>query len=250
MSSQNTPRTELIKQIQLSLGEGMVDVELDLNHINLAITVGIEKLRQRSDGSMIEKDIFLHITRNVQEYTLPDEVQEVRRLYRRSVGPTTNGGINFDPMAGMAYDALLLQPGQSGGLATWDMFNQYLETVERVFASQFNFVWDVDTHILRIIKRPIADEDVMVRVYSRKSEDTIITDPYTRPWLRSYAIAQAMLYLGQARGKYPSGFPGPNGSVVFNGEQLIQQAQVEIEKLELELFNIITGSEGYSFIVG
>lgn len=250
MSSQNTPRSQLQKELELSLGAGLVDVELDPDHYNLAITVGIEKLRQQSDGSMIEKDIFLHITRNVQEYTLPAEVQEVRRLYRRGVGPYTNGGINFDPMAGMAYDALLLQPGQSGGLATWDLFNGYLETVERVFASQYNFVWDVDTHILRIIRRPTADEDVLVRVYSRRSEDTIITDPYMRPWLRSYSLAMCMMYLGQARSKFPGGFPGPNGNIVFNGEQLIQLATTEIEKLETQLMNIVTGSDGYSFIIG
>lgn len=250
MSSQVTPRTQLQKEISLQLGAGMVDVELDPAHYNLAITVGIEKLRQQSDGAMIEKDIFLHVTRNVQEYTLPAEVQEVRRLYRRGVGPYTNGGVNFDPMAGMAYDALLLQPGSSGGIATWDFFNGYLKTVELVFASQYNFVWDVDNHNLRLIKRPTADEDVLVRVYAKRSEDIIITDPYTGPWLRSYATAMCMLYLGQARGKFPSGFPGPNGNIVYNGEQLIQLAKEEIEKLEKEMMNNITGSDGYGFIIG
>ena len=98
MSSQVTPRILLTKQIELLLGSQMVEVELDLEHLNLAITVGIQKLRQQSDGANLEKDIFLHITRDIVEYTLPDEVQEVRRLYRRGVGAYTNGGINFDPV--------------------------------------------------------------------------------------------------------------------------------------------------------
>lgn len=250
MSSQITPRSEMIQQLKISLGQGMVDVELDPAAYNLAIDVSIEKLRQQSDGSMIEQDIFLHVTRNVQEYTLPAEVQNVRRLYRRGVGAYTNGGVNFDPTVGMAYDAMFLQGGRTGGLATWDMYNGYLETVERLFASQYNFVWDVNTHTLRLIKRPSADEDVLVRVYSKRSEDTIITDPYMRPWVRSHALAMCMMYLGQARAKYPSGFPGPNGNVVFNGDQLIQLAKDEIEKLELQLKNNITGSEGYGFIIG
>ena len=250
MSSQKTPRSQLQQELELSLGGGLTDVELDPGHYALAITVAVEKLRQQSDGANIEQDIFLHITTNVQEYTLPDEVQEVRRLYRRGVGPQTSGGVNFDPMAGMAYDAMLLQPGQSGGLATWDLYNGYLETVEQLFASQYNFVWNASTHTLRIIRRPTADEDVLVRVYSRKPEDAIITDPYTRPWLRSYALAMCMMYLGQARGKFPGGFPGPNGNVVMNGDQLLQMAQVEIEKLELQLLNIVTGDAGYGFIIG
>jgi len=136
MSSQVTPRVMLMKQIELGLGAQMVDIELDIDHLNLAITIGIQKLRQRSDGSMLEKDIFLHITKDITEYTLPEEVQEVRRLYRRGVGAYTNVGINFDPVDAAFYNIYLLQPNRAGGLATWDFYNQFLETTERVFASK------------------------------------------------------------------------------------------------------------------
>jgi len=250
MSAQITPRTVLMKQIELGLGAQMVDVELDVEHLNLAITIGIQKLRQQSDGSMLEKDIFLHITRDITEYTLPEEVQEVRRLYRRGVGAYTNGGINFDPSSAAFANIYLLQPNQSGGLATWDFYNQYLETVERVFASQYNFTWDVNNHKLTIIRRPTADEEVVVRVYAKKSEDDIINDPYCGPWLRSYATAMAKYMLGEARGKFPSGFPGPTGNVMLNGTELKNEAKVEIDKLEKELLNIVTGSDGYAFVIG
>jgi hypothetical protein len=250
MSAQITPRTLLLSQINLLLGAQMVDVELDNDHFNLAITVGIEKLRQQSDGANLEKDIFLHITRDITEYTLPEEVQEVRRLYRRGVGGYTNGGVNFDPVDAAFYNIYLLQPNRSGGLATWDMYNQFLETTELLFASQYNFVWDVNSHTLRIIRRPTADEEVTVRVYVKKSEDDIINDPYTGPWLRSYATAYAKYMLGEARDKYPSGFPGPTGNIMFNGATLKQEAQVEMDKLELQLLNQITSGDGYSFVIG
>ena len=250
MSAQITPRTILKKQIELMLGAQMVEIELDVEHIDLAITIGIEKLRQRSDGALLEKDIFLHITRDITEYTLPDEVQEVRRLYRRGVGAYTNGGVNFDPVDAAFYNIYLLQPNRSGGLATWDLYNGYLETAERVFASQLNFTWDVNSHKLTIIRRPTADESVSVRVYAKKSDDDIINDPYTGPWLRSYATAKAKYALGEARDKFPSGFPGPNGNVMFNGANAKQEAQVEIDKLEVELINMVTSGDGYAFIVG
>lgn len=250
MSSQVSPRIRLQKELALQLGAGLVEVELDIDHYNLAIDVAIQKLRQMSDGSMIEKDIFLHVTRNVQEYTLPEEVQNVRRLYRRGVGPYTNGGVNFDPVDAAMPQIYLLQPNQSGGLATWDLYNEYLKTVERVFASQYNFVWDPDTHLLRLIRRPTADEDVLVRVYAKRSDDVIITDPNTQPWVRSYATAMCMLYLGAARSKFPSGFSGPNGNVVYNGEQLRQEAIAEIAKLDKEILDFATGTEGYGWIQG
>jgi hypothetical protein len=250
MSAQITPKVLLKKQIELLLGSQMVDVELDSEHINLAIGLGLLKLRQQSDGSLLEKDIFLHLTRDITEYTLPEEVQEVRRLYRRGVGAYTNGGVNFDPVDAAFYNIYLLQPNRSGGLATWDMYNGYLETVERVFASQLNFTWDVNQHKLTIIRRPTADEEVGVRVYVRKSEDDMINDPYTGPWLIAYSTAKAKYMLGEARDKFPGGFPGPSGTVTLNGATLKQEAQIEIDKLEKELLNMITSGDGYSFIIG
>lgn len=250
MSSQVTPRVLLMKRIELGLGAQMVDIELDVEHYNLAIALAIQKLRQQSDGSMLEKDIFLHITRDVTEYTLPEEVQEIRRLYRRGVGAYTNGGINFDPVDAAFYNIYLLQPNRSGGLATWDFYNEFLETTERLFASQYNFTWDVNSHKLTIIRRPTADEEVVVRVYVRKSEDDMINDPYTGPWLISYATAKAKYILGEARDKFPGGFPGPNGSVTLNGSALKQEAQDEIEKLETQLLNLVTSGDGYSFVIG
>ena len=250
MSAQITPKVLLKKQIELLLGSQMVDVELDSEHINLAIGLGLLKLRQQSDGALLEKDIFLHLTRDITEYTLPEEVQEVRRLYRRGVGAYTNGGVNFDPVDAAFYNIYLLQPNRSGGLATWDMYNGYLETVERVFASQLNFTWDVNQHKLTIIRRPTADEEVGVRVYVRKSEDDMINDPYTGPWLIAYSTAKAKYMLGEARDKFPGGFPGPSGTVTLNGATLKQEAQVEIDKLEKELLNMVTAGDGYSFIIG
>jgi len=250
MSAQLTPRTILKKQIELLLGAQMVDVELDVEHLDLAIGIGIQKLRQQSDGALLEKDIFLHLTRNITEYTLPEEVQEVRRLYRRGIGGLTGGGVNFDPVDAAFANIYMLQPNRSGGLATWDLYNGYLETAERVFASQINFTWDVNSHKLTILRNPRGDEEVSVRVYARKADDDIINDPYTGPWLMAYATAKAKYMLGEARDKFPSGFAGPNGNVMFNGATLKQEAQVEIDKLEKEIMNMVTGSDGYSFIIG
>jgi hypothetical protein len=251
MSAQITPRVILMKQIELGLGAQMVDVELDIEHLNLAITIGVQKLRQQSDGANLEKDIFLHITAGITEYTLPEEVQEVRRLYRRGIGGFgSGGGVNFDPVDAAVYNIFMLQPNRTGGLATWDFYNQHLETAERLFASQYNFTWDTNNKKLTIIRRPRADEEVVVRVYVKKSEDDIINDPYTGPWLRSYSTAQAKYILGEARGKFPSGFPGPNGAVMLNGDALKQEASAEIEKLEKQLLNLVTSGDGYAFVVG
>ena len=250
MSLTPTRRDQFIKDIQLMLGSQMVDVELDQEHYNLAISMSIEKLRQRSDGALEEEDIFIELIPDQQEYKLPDEVQEVRRLYRRGVGAYTNGGVNFDPVDAAFYNIYLLQPNRTGGIATWDFYNEYLETVERVFASQFNFVWYNSTKTLRLIRKPTAQESVNVRCWTVKSEDSLLNDPYTGPWVRSHGLALAKHMLGQARNKFPGGYPGPNGAVTMNGDALIQEATAEIEKLDQEITEIITGSDGYGFVIG
>ena len=232
------------------LGGDLVDVELDPVHYHTALSISLDRVRQRSDGALEEKDIFLALEADQQEYTLPDEVQEVRRLYRRGVGTYTSGGANFDPVDAAFYNMNLIQPGKSGGLATWDFYNQFLETAERVFASQYNFLWTNSNKTLRLIKKPRGHEEVIVRCWTTKGEDAVLEDPYTGPWIRSYALAMAKMMLGQARSKYESGFPGPNGSVTLNGTALIQEATADIERLDRELDTQVTAGDGYSFIVG
>lgn len=249
MSAYPTKRDEFVAQIALLLGGELVDVELDPLHYHTALSIALDKLRQRSDGALEEQDIFLTLTPGVDEYTLPSEVQEVRRLYRRGVGAYTAGGIDFNPADGAFYNMHLLQGG-SGGLATWDFYNQYLETVDRVFASQYNFVWYNSTKTLRLIRKPQAVEDVLVRVWTTKAEEAVLYDPYAGPWVRSYALALCKQMLGQARNKYPSGYPGATGAVTLNGDQLLQESATELEKLELDLYNIVAAGDGYSFIIG
>lgn len=243
-------RKQLEKELRLLLGDQMIDVELDKEHYDMAISLSIDRVRQRSDGALEEEDIFISVQPNVQEYKLPDEVQEVRRMYRRGVGSHTTGGINFDPVDGAFFNAYLMQPQKSGGLLSWDMYNQFLETTERVFASQYNFVWYNSSKTLRIIRKPKATEDVMVTVWTTKGEDSLLNDPYVKPWIRSYSLAQCKGMLGQARSKFTSGFAGPSGNVTMNGSELIQQAQVEIERLDMELDNIYLGNSGYGLIIG
>ncbi len=250
MASQSTPRNVLIQQLALLLGDQMIDVELDRAHYDQAIDMALERVRQRSDGALLEQDLILHVTAEVSEYTLPQEVQEVRRLYRRGVGPYSNGGATFDPVDAALFSNQLLTPNMPGGLATWAMYSSYLETAELLFASQYNFTWDTNSKKLTIIRKVRGDEDVVVRVYSRKSEDDMLRDPYVGPWVRSYASAVSKLMLGQARDKFSGGLPGPNGTVTLNGSALKQEAAAEMERLDKELDTQVTAGDGYGFIIG
>ena len=67
-------------------------------------------------------------------------------------------------------------------------------------------------------------------------------------WRRRYTLigaGVAAVVIG-----YKTGFPGPAGSVMLNGAAMKQEAQVEIDKLEKELQNLVTSGEGYAFVIG
>lgn len=251
MSATSTVKTNLIKQLRLMLGDQMTEVELDFEHYDLAITLSVQRYRQRSDGSLQEKDIFIQLQPDQTVYTLPDNIQTIWRVHRRGVGTMIGGsGINFDPQSASFVNYYLTPGPQGGGLATWELFGQYKETLSRLFASEVNFNWNPDNHELTIINRPRGQEMVMITAYVQKTEDDLISNPYSGPWIRDYALAQAKFMLGQARSKFSGGFAGPQGSVTLNGGELIQQAQAEMERLENEIQFFNTSSRGYPFIIG
>lgn len=251
MSATLTPRTNLINQIRLLLGDGMSDVELDPEHYELAVTLAVEKMYQRSDGALQEQTMFLKLEADQTEYTLPNNIQEIWKLHRRGVGTSIGGsGVNFDPVDASITNYFLLNGGKTGGLATWELYGEYRETLSRLFASEINFIWNYDNHTLTILRRPEGNEIVMLTVYARKHEDDMITNPYSGPWVRDFALAQSKFMLGEARSKFPGGLPGPQGAVVLNGDQLKAEALQDMERLENEIQNFVPASDGLPFIIG
>jgi hypothetical protein len=82
-----------------------------------------------------------------------------------------------------------------------------------------------------------------------KPVDTLITQRYSRPWIRDYALAQSKMMLGEARSKYGS-LPGAQGNVTLNGDTLKNEAQAAIEKLERDIETYGTGEDPLTFVIG
>lgn len=252
-----TPRQELIENIKLRLGAGMVDIELDPEHYNYAVDNALDRYRQRSGNAIEESFVFLDLQVNVQVYTLPREVQEVRAIYRRGIGGGGGGGAAIDPFSlAFTNNIYLLQNpgglaggGGSGMLATYDFAMQYQELIGRMFGRDMLFTWDPANRRLTIQRNILAVETVMLHAYNIRPEEVLLNDPYAKPWLRSFATAMCKEMLGQARSKFGS-LGGPQGGVSLNGDALKAEAKEEFEKLEEELKTLIDQSEGYGFTIG
>ena len=92
MAVNQTQKQEIFDYVNAFLGGGMVDVELDPIHYETALTKALTRYRMRSDHSVEESYLFMPTVIDQNEYTLPSEVVEVRKIFRRSIGsrPTTS----------------------------------------------------------------------------------------------------------------------------------------------------------------
>ena len=243
-------RDELIKELAISLADGMVDVELDRDHYDVAINKAIAKYRQLSTGAVEEAVIFVQTQAGVTKYTLPDEVIDVKRLYRRGIGTNSGGGTNFDPFDVAFNNMYMLQAGQIGGLAVFDAFAQYKETIGRVFGSEYNFNYNRNSHELTILRNVNHAEDIAVGVHNFIPESVLLKDVYASDWLAGYSLAQSKMMLGEARSKFPGGLPGPGGATTLNGDALKSEALTEIEQLIAGLHNMEEGNSPLGFVIG
>ena len=243
-------REQLITETQLRLADGMVDVELDREHYDVAINKAIAKYRQLSSGSVEEAVIFIQTQAGVTKYTLPDEVIDVKRLYRRGIGTNSGGGTNFDPFDVAFNNMYMLQAGQIGGLAVFDAFAQYKETIGRIFGSEYNFLWNRNTKKLKILRNVKHAEEVGVGVYNYIPESILLVDVYASNWLSQYTLSLSKMMLGEARSKYTSGLPGAGGAIQLNGDALKSEASAELDKLNESIHNYEEGNIPLGFVIG
>tara|TARA_E500000178_G_scaffold286491_1_gene288297 strand:+ start:1743 stop:2504 length:762 start_codon:yes stop_codon:yes gene_type:complete len=251
-SNIQTKRQEVYKYIELNLGGGMVDVELDPEHYESALNTALTKFRQRSDNAVEESYVFLPTVIDQNDYVLPAEVMEVRQIFRRSIGSRTGGGDGgtlFEPF-NLAYtNTYLLASSNMGGLATYNAFAGYQELVGRMFGSFIEFKWNRSNKKLTVLQRPRAEEELLLYVYNYRPDFDLLEDYMAVQWIKDYALAKSKYMLGEARSKFAT-IAGPQGGTSLNGDALKAEAQAELEKLEMDVQMAVPGGTGYGFTIG
>jgi hypothetical protein len=247
-------RNKVFDYVRDMLADGMVEVELDPKHYETALNRAIARFRQRSSNSVEESYLFLELQQDTNEYRLPDEVVEVQSIFRRAIGSRSGmgaGGTLFEPF-NLAYtNTYLLNSTQMGGLATYEMFAGYQKLVGRMFGSYIEFKWKATSHILTILQRPFAQgEQILVKTWNHRPDFVLLQDIYAGQWLKDYTLATCKLMLGEARSKFGS-IAGPgSGGITLNGTALLTDGKAEIEKLDKEIQEMVTGGTPMTFVIG
>lgn len=252
MTENENERQKIVDYCKLMLGDGMVDVELDPAHYNIAIDRALNKFRQRSSNAVEESFAFLTIEVDRNDYTLPQEVMNVRQIFRRSIGSRSGGGQGgtlFEPF-NLAYsNTYLLAATNMGGLATYYAFASYQKQVGKMFGSEINFTFNKTSKKLTLMQRPRSEEEVLLWVYNYRPDFNLMQDPFANQWLKDYSLASCKLMLGEAREKFPT-IASPQGGTSLNGTALKADGKAELEILEQDLINYKDGGTPLTFVIG
>ena len=250
-SSLQTLKQNLIDYVRLQLGDQIVDVELDAEHYEAAYQKTIGTYRQRAQGAYEESYTFMELVKDVNIYTLPQEVIQVRQIFRRTFGDSTGPfASNFDPFSQASINVYLMNFNVAGGLATYDFYSQYVELAARMFGGYMNYTWNPVTKKLQLIRDPKGTgENVLLWTYNLKPEFNLLSDFQIQQWIRDYMVANCKMIIGEAREKFGT-IAGPQGGGNLNGTAMKSEAQTAMDKLVEDLKNYVDGSQPITWVIG
>ena len=250
-STLDTLKQNLIEYVRLQLGDQIVDIELDAEHFEAAYQKTIGTYRQRAQAAYEESYNFLELVKDVSIYTLPQEVIQVRQVFRRtfgdSVGPFAS---NFDPFTQASMNVYLMNFNVAGGLATYDFYTQYVELAARMFGGYMNYTWNPVTKKIQLIRDPKGSgENVLLWTYNLKPEINLLSDFQISQWIRDYMVANSKYIIGEAREKFGQ-IAGPQGGGTLNGTAMKSEAQVQMDGLIEQLKSYVDGSQPLTWVIG
>jgi len=247
----DTLKQDAITYVKLQLGDGMIDLELDPEHYEVAYQKALGIYRQRATNAYEESYNFLEIEEDKNVYTLPQEVQSVRQIFRRTIGNIQGPySSSFDPFSASSLNTYLLNYNYAGGLATYEFYTQYVEQAARMFGGFVNYTFNPATKQLQLVRDPRGEGEVfLLWTYNLRPEIQILTDYSTSQWMKDYMIGNCKHMIGEAREKFAT-IAGPQGGTALNGAAMKAEGQAIMDGKIEELKNYVDGSQPLTWVIG
>ncbi len=251
MADLNTLKQDVFNYIALRLGDGIIDLELDPAHYEVAFDKAVATYRQRAQNAYEESYTILELISRQNTYILPQEVSSVRQVFRRTMGDSTGPySSSFDPFSSATLNVYLLNYSYAGGLATYELYTQYVEMAARMFGGYMNYSFNTTTKQITLIRDPKASgERVLLWTFNLKPEIILLQDTPIKQWIRDYAYAVAKQIIGEAREKFAI-IAGPQSGTSLNGTALKAEAQTDMDRLIIELTNYVDHSQPLTWVTG
>lgn len=246
-------RDKLKDVITQMLGAGAVEVEITDGQLEIAIDNAVANYRNWSSASKEEAFLQLKFYDSNSVYILPTEVEIVKRIYRYGNGYLSSGtGNSVDPFSLAYTNTYLLAAARGAGgydLTTYDFSFQFQELVGRMFGREIIFQFNQVSKKLTIDRDLRGQEDVLLHVYQNIPEPMLFARQQTYPWLRDWALSEAMIMLGRNRSKF-NALPGAQGTFSMDGDALRAEGAQLQETLRERLRRYDDGAEPLGMIIG
>lgn len=244
-------KSALFNNVRYRLGAGIIDLELDPEHFEAAYQYAIATYRQRAQNAYEESYSLLEIESDRNSYILPQEVMNVRQVFRRTVGLETGpAASSFDPFSSAILNTYLLNYNYAGGLATYDFYAGYIELAARMFGGYVIFTFNPVTKEIQFVRDfKGTGEKLLLWTDNLKPEITLLSDYRIGNWLTSWTLGQCKMIIGEAREKY-STIAGPSGGTSLNGAAMKAEGAKVHEELIDELKRYVDGSQPLAWIIG
>lgn len=191
MANLTTKKQEVFDYVNAFLGGGMIDVELDPIHYETALKKALSRFRQRSDNSVEESYLFLPTVIDQNEYILPNEVVEVRKIFRRSIGSRPSTSASGGPIYTQSYTATANQQ-----IFTVNYNLRSVDTVEVVLDGSVttNYVTDTTARTITFNTGLTAGSTVGVRLYaSGQTGGGSMFDPFNLAYTNAYLLSSSKM---------------------------------------------------------
>jgi hypothetical protein len=139
------------------------------------------------------------------------------------------------------YGQVMLQQLYNMGtfdLVSYHIMNEYVELMEKMFASNLMYKWIERKRQLSLMQTIWRNERVLLDVTIERTEQDILGDRMLNNWIQTWATAEARMILAEIRGKFQT-LPGAGGGISLNAQDLRAQADKDFERCLFELDEFI-----------
>lgn len=233
---------KLFYSVYVKLGGTSIEVELNDDDYNVAFDEALRVYRTYSRESIHEGFFFMEVKPGVSEYTLPEEIDNVKEL-RRTRTSLLMGGNGFEPFsAAFVQHTLRYRDNTFPGLLNFEALTQFHEQLGRMFGEHIMFNFDEGTSKITIWRTMRADETLLVECSAVKSINRLLKNAAAYRWLAQYTEASVRVMLGEKYSK-SSTLPGPQGGTILKGSDLLSKGHEMKEILVQELLDYADGGE-------
>ena len=210
--------------ISRSLGEGVVSVEMTDAQLQDAV----------DSASLLYHQIIgayeyttLSVSSGAGEYAMPADCISVAEVYfdisKSGIYESFDwAGVELGPMSFGMYGGYRDGSGAGGGYSYLVQALNYRDQSKRILSVDEDWFWDRERRLLCITPKNSASTTLGVR-YQTSNVDWARVYPHEYGLFRRYALAEAMITLGQIRTKY-STLPSAQGDLSLNGDALKAEA--------------------------